>query len=66
MATVTEDIVSNLLKSNLKDLKSFAEMLNAEFTEEGHGNWQCRLSRRANELITFIYEINSVNFQKKK
>ncbi|XP_065202579.1 uncharacterized protein LOC135832949 [Planococcus citri] len=34
--TVTEDIVSNTIKSSLKELKSFTELLNAEFTEEGH------------------------------
>lgn len=38
MAAVNEEIISSMFKSNFSNLKSFAEMLNAEFTEEGHGN----------------------------
>lgn len=37
MAGVTSEILSNMLRSSLTDLKSFVEILNAELTEEGQG-----------------------------
>lgn len=37
MAGVTSEILNNMLRSNFNNLKSFAEQLNAELTEEGQG-----------------------------
>lgn len=47
MAGVTSEILNNMLRSNFNNLKSFAEQLNAELTEEGQEE-ESRQSHRSN------------------
>lgn len=37
MAAVTSEILNNMLRTSLTDLKSFVELLNAVLAEEGQG-----------------------------
>lgn len=53
MAGVTSEILNNMLRSNLNNLKSFAEQLNAELTEEGQG--MCLSLYFYNVTLTFVY-----------